>query len=141
MYKAFLNNKDDFPLKVKDDLSGSLDVSKELWKNGFVKIKKLLNQNQIKIIKSRFKEDLDTPEPLSTRWSKKYKNKYFLPSFGDENATFLSNIVGRYNNVDNVFEGIFNEKRISKVLNVVLGKQYKLWQTTIIWHLKKSMNS
>ena len=89
----------------------------------------MFTNNEIKTIKKIFDPLLQNPKSYDD--IKKYKNKYLKPAFGDEDATFLSNILGRNDTVDKIFENFFTNSLIKNTLKLTLGSGYKIWEVGI----------
>ena len=118
------------PFKLEKRLNFETKNSLEqLWLNGYVNIGRLFSEVEINTIKKIFEPLLQNPKSYDD--IKKYENFYHKPAFGDKDAIFLSNIFGRNNKIEKIFENFFSNKLVKNILEFTLGPGYKIWEVGI----------
>tara|TARA_Y100000816_G_C26026842_1_gene537381 strand:+ start:175 stop:1092 length:918 start_codon:yes stop_codon:yes gene_type:complete len=108
-----------------------MTYTQDLKKNGFCKIGKILETKNIE------KLCMECENVLSSVFTSKFSNNqninndYFKPMLNDESWSVLPNIIGRSKEIDNNLEIILKNKIIKKVLIETIGKDYKIWSSSI----------
>lgn len=104
----------------------SYEIICKLWNDGFVNVGNLISRNDLKTIKKKINNLLQNPEPLENRFVKYKESEYLIPAFGDQDADFLTNLIGRDKEIDIILSNFFKIKLIKNLLKTIIGDNYKL---------------
>jgi len=100
-------------------------------KNGYVKIGKLLDQDDIEVLKNRSKQFLRNSEMRDFVYNQDVDNEYFRPVLDNKDWSVLENIIGLSEDFDRIMEKFFTHPTFKSLMEEVIGKNYKLWTCSI----------
>ena len=121
------------PFKLHKSIQdkNSYQMIYKLWNDGFVNIGNILSRNDVKIIKKKINNLLKNPEPLENRFVKYKQSDYLIPAFGDKDADFLTNLIGRDKEIDIILSKFFKIKLIKNLLKIIIGDNYKIMDIAV----------
>ena len=103
----------------------------DLKKNGFCKIGKILEAENIDNLCTECENILSGVTTSKFSNNQNINNDYFKPMLDDKSWSVLPNIIGRSKKIDNNLEIILKNRTINKVLVEAIGKDYKIWSSSI----------
>ena len=107
------------------------NVLKVLSRDGFVTIPNLWEHDQLSRLISVCSKFM-AEQPVKHWGSRPAFGKEFrLPIFEDKNWAVLSNLSGLSDDFDTFLEELLSDRYLRPILDVILGKGYKIWETSI----------
>lgn len=102
-----------------------------LWRNGFVRIGNLWTKRQTQALVDTCSR-LMTTQPIRPWNEKSGRDPTFrLPIFEDKTWAVLSNLSGLDTEFDEFLEGLLTHPFVSPLLEAIVGKDFKIWETGI----------
>lgn len=117
-----------FPVELP---GASRTVLENLWRDGFARISGVWSKAEVIELTALCASLMDS-QPVKN-WSERplYGDTFRLPIFEDSTWAVLSNLSGLSRDFDAFFEGLLTHQEIRPILDVILGSDYKIWETSI----------